>query len=80
LKMLAESTGGQAFFPLKIQDVADAFVTIQRELRSQYSIAYKPDDFEPNGQFRTITIKTVGRSLKVRARKGYYARKLAISN
>jgi len=75
LKVLAESTGGEAFFPLKITEVADAFYRIQRELRSQYSIAYKPDDFVPNGQYRTISIKTVPHDLKVRAKKGYYARK-----
>src|SRR5215471_3445533 len=74
LKLLAESTGGEAFFPIKVTDVADAFARIQRELRSQYSIAYKPDDFVRNGQYRTISIKTVPHDLKVRAKKGYYAR------
>jgi Ca-activated chloride channel family protein len=75
LKVLAEATGGQAFFPAKLDDVANAFVHIQRELRSQYSISYKPVDFVPNGQFRSISIKTLPKSLKVRAKKGYYARK-----
>ena len=52
LKMLAETTGGQAFFPFKLQDVANAFHDIHEELRSQYSVFYKPDNFEANGQFR----------------------------
>jgi hypothetical protein len=36
LERFAEATGGRVFFPFKIQDVADAFIQIQRELRSQY--------------------------------------------
>ena len=75
LKLLADATGGQAFFPLKIDDVESAFVRIQHELRSQYSISYKPDNFVPNGQYRTISIKTMPKSFKVRAKRGYYARK-----
>jgi len=75
LKLLADATGGQAFFPLKIDDVESAFVRIQHELRSQYSISYKPDNFVPNGQYRTISIKTMPESFKVRAKRGYYARK-----
>ncbi len=75
MKVLAESTGGQAFFPGTIDDVEAAFVHIQHELRSQYSISYKPDNFVPNGQFRTISIKTVHGGFKIRAKKGYYARK-----
>ncbi len=80
LKVLAEATGGQAFFPEKIDDVSSAFVKIQHELRSQYSISYKPDNFVPNGQYRTISIKTLHGGFKVRAKKGYYARKAASSS
>src|SRR5262245_820287 len=46
LKMLTETTGGQAFFPFKLQDVANAFHDINEELRSQYSVFYKPENFE----------------------------------
>ena len=75
LKMLADATGGQAFFPAKLDDVSAAFARIQRELRSQYSISYKPEGFQPNGQYRSISIKAVHGGLKIRAKKGYYARK-----
>jgi VWFA-related protein len=72
LKMLAETTGGQAFFPFKLQDVANAFHDINEELRSQYSVFYKPDNFEANGQFRPIQIIADNKKYKVRAKKGYY--------
>ena len=47
LERLADATGGRAFFPFKIQDVANAFSEIQDELRSQYLLAYKPADLRP---------------------------------
>jgi len=72
LKMLAETTGGQAFFPFKLQDVANAFHDIHEELRSQYSVFYKPENFEANGMFRPIQIVAESKKYKVRAKKGYY--------
>ena len=72
LKMLAETTGGQAFFPFKLQDVANAFHDINEELRSQYSVFYKPENFEADGHFRPIQIMADSKKYKVRAKKGYY--------
>ena len=73
LEHFADETGGKAFFPFKIQDVADAFSQIQDELRSQYAVAYKPADFVANGKYRKIDILADNKKYKVRARKGYYA-------
>jgi VWFA-related protein len=72
LEMLAEATGGRAFSPFKLQDVANAFHDINEELRSQYSVFYKPENFEANGQFRPIQIIADNKKYKVRAKKGYY--------
>lgn len=74
LERIAEATGGRAFFPFQIRDVADAFAEIQDELRSQYALSYKPADFRQDGRFRTIEIVAQDKkNLKVRARRGYYA-------
>jgi VWFA-related protein len=73
LERMAEATGGRAFFPFKIQDVANAFTEIQEELRSQYQLAYKPANLISNGQYRTIEILADNKKYKVRARKGYWA-------
>jgi VWFA-related protein len=72
LKALAEATGGRAFFPVKLDDVVSAFSDIQEELRSQYSISYRPDQFVANGEFRPIQIMTDSKKYKVRAKRGYY--------
>jgi VWFA-related protein len=73
LKVLADATGGQPFFPFKLQDLSDAFTEIQGELRSQYFIAYKPDNFLANGQYRPILVAAKNKKLRVRAKKGYFA-------
>jgi VWFA-related protein len=74
LERIADATGGRAFFPFQIRDVANAFAEIQEELRSQYAISYKPADFKADGHFRTIEIVANDRkSFRVRARRGYFA-------
>jgi Ca-activated chloride channel homolog len=73
LEYFADQTGGKAFFPFKIEDVANAFTEISDELRSQYAISYKPADFIPDGKYRKIEILAENRKYHVRARKGYYA-------
>jgi len=73
LEAIADATGGRAFFPFKIEEVADAFSQIQEELRSQYAISFKPADFVADGKYRTIDIETLNKKYKVRGRKGYFA-------
>jgi len=74
LERIADATGGRAFFPFQIRDVANAFAEIQDELRSQYAIAYKPADFKTDGHYRTIEIVTNDRkNYRVRSRRGWYA-------
>jgi len=76
MERVAEATGGRAFFPFKIQDVANAFTEIQDELRSQYSLAYKPAELRADGKYHSIDILAQNhKNLKVRARKGYFAPK-----
>ena len=74
LERIADATGGRAFFPFQIRDVANAFAEIQDELRSQYAVAYKPADLKSDGHYRTIEIVANDRkNLKVRSRRGWYA-------
>jgi VWFA-related protein len=74
LSRIADATGGRAFFPFQITDVANAFAEIQDELRSQYALSYKPADFKPDGQYHTIEIASIThKDYHVRSRRGYYA-------
>ncbi|MBV8206333.1 MAG: VWA domain-containing protein [Acidobacteria bacterium] len=73
LQRIADATGGRAFFPFKLDDIASRFGDIQDELRSQYAIFYKPADFAANGQYRSIALLADNKKYHVRAKKGYYA-------
>ena len=77
LVRIADATGGRAFFPFQVTDVANAFSEIQDELRSQYALSYKPANFQADGLFHTIEISALDtkKNLKVRSRHGYYAPK-----
>jgi VWFA-related protein len=73
LQAMAVATGGRAFNPFRMENVADAFQSIQEELRSQYSLVYKPADFKADGAFRPIYLTASDRNYKVSAEKGYFA-------
>jgi Ca-activated chloride channel family protein len=73
LERIADATGGRAYVPFQITEVANAFAAIQEELRSQYAIAYKPADFVFDGRYRSVEIVALQKGLRVRSRHGYYA-------
>jgi VWFA-related protein len=73
LKAISEATGGQAFYPIKLEDVAIGFRNIEEELRSQYHLVYRPADLKMDGAFRTIYLQATDPRYHVRAQKGYFA-------
>jgi Ca-activated chloride channel homolog len=74
LEQFADETGGRVFFPYKLDDLAASFQDIGDTLRSQYQLAYVPNNRQYDGKFRQIRVEVVSRKgLNVRARKGYYA-------
>jgi VWFA-related protein len=77
LRYLASETGGQAFFPFKVEDLSQSFENIANELRHQYNLYYRPEPMKSDGSYQTIAVRvTDRRDLVVRARKGYYAPKM----
>ncbi len=73
LKELADETGGRSFFPFRVDDLAQSFLDIGNELRSQYLIGYTPPYKIADGQFHRVELKVFRKGLTVRSRKGYYA-------
>ena len=73
LELFANDSGGRAFFPYLLDDLAQSFAAIGDELRSQYSLAYVPAGRSPDGKFHNIRIQAIPGGLQVRARRGYYA-------
>ena len=72
LETIADSTGGATYFPDEISGLNDMFDRIDRELRTQYRIAYYPDPRPPAGIYRTLEVR-VKCECKVRSRKAYYS-------
>ena len=77
LKKFSEETGGKAFFPLKIQDLANSFLDIHDELRSQYQIGYRPINSKQDGTFRRVRVDVADKRYKARGKPGYYMPKVA---
>jgi len=77
LRKIAETTGGRAFYPVRIDDVALGFIKIEEELRSQYLLEYRPANFKQDGSFRTIYLHALDPRYLVRAHTGYFAPKAA---
>jgi Ca-activated chloride channel homolog len=76
LRYMSEETGGQAFFPFKVEDLDQSFENIANELRHQYNIFYRPEPLKADGLYHPVNVKVKSRrDLVVRARKGYYAPK-----
>jgi Ca-activated chloride channel family protein len=77
LKYLTAETGGQAFFPFKVEDLEQSFENIANELRHQYNIFYRPEPLKTDGLYHSVQLRVKDRKdYVVRARKGYYAPKL----
>jgi Ca-activated chloride channel homolog len=75
LDVMAERSGGEAFFPGDLHTLDEQLGKVRDLIRSRYLIAYKPADFVRNGRYRSIRISAErnGKHLQVHARKGYYA-------
>jgi Ca-activated chloride channel homolog len=73
MKQLAEATGGRLLHADSDGEVANAFSKIEKELRSQYAIGYKPPSDAPDGLFHRLIV--VGpKKLHIFHRLGYFAR------
>ena len=76
LQVIADRTGGIAFFPKTLDEVDAISKTVANDIRNQYAIGYKPTTPKDAGGFRQVRVeaKTKGHSkLVVRTKSGYYA-------
>jgi Ca-activated chloride channel family protein len=76
LRRLAQTTGGEAFFPEELSDVVDICARIARDIRHQYTIGYVPINLSRDGAEHAIRV-VAGRKgndrLTVRTRTSYVA-------
>lgn len=74
LTRLAQVTGGQAFFLPRGADLSPITAQIDRELRTQYLLAYTSNSQGPRDQFRKVTVRVKKPGLEVRTVAGYFPR------
>jgi VWFA-related protein len=72
LHRLATATGGTVFYLARSAELAPVYDTINRELRTQYQLAYTSDSESPPDVFRKITVRMRKKGLDVRTLAGYY--------
>ncbi|HYA23253.1 MAG TPA: VWA domain-containing protein [Terriglobales bacterium] len=75
LETIAQRTGGIAFLPRTVDEVDEISRTVAHDIRSQYSIGYKPSTPKSVGGYRTIHVEARAKGyskLTVRTRSGYY--------
>lgn len=76
LEIIAERTGGIAFFPKTLDEVDQISRTIAGDIRNQYAIGYKPTNPQSAGGFRQIRVEVKAKGhgkMVVRTKTGYYA-------
>jgi len=75
MRDLAARTGGAAFFPGSVGNLARRLADLQEVIRSRYLISYKPASFRSDGAYRSISLvaEKSGHRFRVYARRGYYA-------
>jgi Ca-activated chloride channel homolog len=71
LRRIAEVTGGRAFILSSFDHVEKVFAEIESELRTQYSMTFRPPAPEECG-FHRLQVQYQDRKMKVRARDGYF--------
>jgi VWFA-related protein len=76
LRIIAEQTGGVAFFPGDVNEVEAISQQIAHDIRNQYTIGYKPSTPKTEGGYRQVKVDAMAsgyKKLQVRTRSGYYA-------
>ena len=76
LQIMSERTGGLAFFPQTLDEVDAISRTVAHDIRTQYTIGYKPTTPKTQGGYRQVKVDARAHNygkLTVRTKSGYYA-------
>lgn len=74
LDAITVATGGEAYYPESVGEVEQIAQKIARDIRNQYTVAYRSTNSNLDGKFRSIkvTVNAPG-VVSVRQKAGYYA-------
>jgi Ca-activated chloride channel family protein len=71
MKSLAAETGGAAYFIHGEKQLAEAYAQLEKELRSQYLIAYRTESTKKDRGYRTVEVKVGRPGVTARTIRGY---------
>lgn len=72
LRQLAQETGGRAFFPARIEDLAGVYTQIADELASQYILGYVSTNSNRDGGWRRLALRVDRDGATARTKRGYF--------
>jgi Ca-activated chloride channel family protein len=72
LQRLSEETGGRAYLVGVTGDLTKTFEEVEKELRSQYLLAYQSSNQSRDEKFRAVEVKMAKPGLEAKTVRGYY--------
>jgi Ca-activated chloride channel family protein len=72
LRQLTRETGGRAFFPHDINELAGVYKQIAEELSSQYTLGYTSRNAKRDGAWRRIVVRATRPQTVARTKQGYF--------
>jgi Ca-activated chloride channel family protein len=73
MRQFAQETGGRAFFPTQISELANIYGQISDELSSQYTVGYTSRNQRWDGAWRRIVVRVDKPNTIARTKQGYFA-------
>jgi len=73
LRQLTNDTGGRAFFPADVKNLANVYGQIYDELSSQYTIGYSSQNPRRDGAWRRLVVRVTRPNVQARTKQGYFA-------
>jgi len=73
LRQLSQETGGRAFFPNLLADLANVYGQIGDELSSQYTVGYTSRNPRRDGIWRRLVVRVNRPNAVARTKQGYFA-------
>ena len=71
MKSLADETGGVAYFIKNADHLNETYTKLEKDLRSQYLIAYNTESSKTDKQYRTVEVKVDRPDARVRTIRGF---------
>ena len=73
LRMLAAGSGGQAYFPEEVAQLAAQYERIIENLRHRYIVSYTSTNSKRDGAWRAVEIRARSTGVVISSRSGYFA-------